>query len=90
MSSQIDELELGKTLGRVEQKVDSVIVTLSAYKSDIDKEIAAHDTHIQGLLADASERRGRAIAYGSLSGFAAFLLSKAIEHGSAVLKALFS
>lgn len=88
--SQLDELELGKTLGRVEQKVDSVIVSLAAYKADFDKEIAQHDEHIQGLLADASERRGKAIAYGSISGFAAFLLSKLVEHGSTVIKAIFS
>jgi len=87
---QLDELELGKTLGRVEQKVDSVIVSLAAYKDDIDKEIRAHDMHIQGLLNEASERKGKAIAYGSISGFAAFLLAKAIEHGGSVLKALFS
>lgn len=88
--AQIDELELGKTLGRVEQKVDSVIVSLAAYKGDIDKEIAAHDLHIQGLLAEKNERRGQAIAYGSLSGIATFILAKIIEHGSHVLKALFT
>lgn len=85
---QLDELELGKTLGRVEQKVDSLIISFADYRTKVDVDIATAEKHIENLLAEQNERRGKAIAYGSLSGFAAFVISKIIEHAPSLFKGL--
>ena len=86
--AELDHLELGKTLGRVEQKVDSLIISFSDYQTKVDKDILAHDKHIETLLADKHESRGKVIAYGSLSGFGVYVAGKAIEHFPAIVKSI--
>ncbi len=84
--AQLDELELGKTLGRVEQKVDSVISSLSAFKKDVDAEIAAHDTHIQSLLTAQSEKKGADHVMLAVYSFLMIGFWKIIEHIPSMLK----
>jgi len=86
--AELDHLELGKTLGRVEQKVDALIVSFSDYKTKVDKDIAAHDAHIVTLIAEKNVNKGKAIAYGSLSGFGVYIAGKAMEHFPSIIKSI--
>ena len=86
--AELDHLELGKTLGRVEQKVDALIISFSDYKTKVDKDIAEHDAHIVTLIAEKNVNKGKAIAYGSLSGFGVYIAGKAIEHFPALVKSI--
>ena len=85
---QIDTYDLGVTVGRIEQKVDSLILIHGDFKKDIAQEISAHDVHIQSLLPARAESRGKAIAYGSISGFAVLAIGKIIDHFPAIVKSI--
>ena len=66
---QLDELELGKSIGRIESKVDSI-------RSQLD----SHDMHLDNIKNELAEKRGAAMVWGSVSGFGVVLVSKLIEH----------
>lgn len=83
---QIDNYDLGVTVGRIENKVDTVITSLGTFKRDIDNEIALHDSHIQKLLNEQAERKGANHVWLAVYSFVAIGFWKLIEHAPSLFK----
>ena len=85
---QLDELELGKSIGRIEQKVDSLIVRFDFHQNDTRRDIDLHDKHIQTLLADQSERKGANHVWYLVYSFCAIGFWKLVEHVPSIIKSI--
>jgi hypothetical protein len=76
------------SIGELNGTLKGIKTEISLLRTDVKEKLEEHDKHIVALLADKHESRGKAIAYGSLSGFGVFLATKLIEHFPSVIKSI--
>jgi len=86
--SELDQLELGKAIGRVDGKMDMVLDKIDGLERTFTKKIEKHDEHLTAIQKHIDQQNGANHILLAVYSFCMIGFWKLIEHFPAIVKSI--